>query len=348
MKRWTAVFCAAALALILTAFSLPVAAQAQEDAAVPGTVAGQYYYTDIKAYLKDTPIKAYNIGGRTVIEAESLNWFYGFDVVWNGNSRTVTVDDHGNNATMLQAGQKIDEVTGTPGTVAGTYYYTDIKTTLNGEPIESYNIGGATVIPLEAMAEHGYDVMWDAEKREIRVRFAAVSMDTDLGTFHSEAAFTKNHEYMCAVYDGAVTIDGKQLVTAFPKYYILSWQNTAFVPIKPTLDALGLSYSFEQETGTLAITYDGELAEFESTEPMETNDEGVRDFYYDSVPLTITVNGKNLPILTGPNGSSLTNGVMTRREMDAWVYQGVVYVPGNTIADILGLACDNGLDLYTP
>ncbi len=50
------------------------------SAAVPGTAAGSYYYTDIVTYLWNTPVNSINIGGVTLIDAESMS-YYGFTVI---------------------------------------------------------------------------------------------------------------------------------------------------------------------------------------------------------------------------------------------------------------------------
>ncbi|MBE6649917.1 MAG: hypothetical protein E7613_01255 [Ruminococcaceae bacterium] len=55
-----------------------------------GSVLGNYFETDIKTYLDNKIITAYNIGGRTYIHAEETRQ-HGFDAVWNGNDRTLKI-----------------------------------------------------------------------------------------------------------------------------------------------------------------------------------------------------------------------------------------------------------------
>ena len=55
-----------------------------------GCVLGNYYETDIVTYLDNKVITAYNIGGRTYIHAEETR-SHGFDAIWNGIDRTLTV-----------------------------------------------------------------------------------------------------------------------------------------------------------------------------------------------------------------------------------------------------------------
>lgn len=134
-------------------------------------VAGNFYYTDITTTIYTAPVNTLNIGGRTVIDAEALNWHYGFDVYWLPEERKLDITDKGNIFVSAQAlsGSLIEEKKGAPGDVAGQYYYTDIKTYLNGKEIESYNIGGRTFIVAENMRDYGYDVDWNEENRTLSI-----------------------------------------------------------------------------------------------------------------------------------------------------------------------------------
>ena len=60
--------------------------------------AGNYYYTDIKSYVRGKLIDSYNVGGKTVILVEALRT-YGFNVDWDGNARTLTITDTKGTAT---------------------------------------------------------------------------------------------------------------------------------------------------------------------------------------------------------------------------------------------------------
>jgi hypothetical protein len=134
-------------------------------------VAGNFYFTDIVTYLFDTPVNSINIGGVTLIDAESMR-YYGFAVNWYPNELRLEISDRFTQTISPQAadGSLLDMGGGVAGTVAGQYYYTDIKTTLNGEEILSYNIGGRTFIAAEEMRNgYGYDVVWDAEALTLRI-----------------------------------------------------------------------------------------------------------------------------------------------------------------------------------
>lgn len=139
--------------------------------AAPGDIAGNIYYTDIKTYIYHSPVTSYNIGGKTVIDAEILNWHYGFDVYWYEDTRRLEITDKGGTFNSLQAmsGELVEGADGIVGDIQGVYYETDIVTLLNGSPIESYNIGGRTFIVAEEMRNFGYDVTYDEESRTLTI-----------------------------------------------------------------------------------------------------------------------------------------------------------------------------------
>ena len=55
-----------------------------------GEITGVIRNTDIKAYVIGKPIKSYNVDNWTCIVAEDLRNF-GFDVSWDGDSRSLTI-----------------------------------------------------------------------------------------------------------------------------------------------------------------------------------------------------------------------------------------------------------------
>lgn len=61
------------------------------------------------------------------------------------------------------------------GDVIGKVLYTDIKTYIDGYEIESYNIGGKTVIPVESLKAYGYNVKWNNKERQLDVISPATS-----------------------------------------------------------------------------------------------------------------------------------------------------------------------------
>ena len=59
-------------------------------AAKVGDVVGEAQNTDIVAYINNYAIPSYAVNGQSCIVAEDLRCF-GFDVVWNDQSRTLTI-----------------------------------------------------------------------------------------------------------------------------------------------------------------------------------------------------------------------------------------------------------------
>lgn len=53
--------------------------------------------------------------------------------------------------------------------VAGNYYYTDIKTYTRGQLMNSYNVGGKTVIVAEDLRSYGFKVDWNATNRTLSI-----------------------------------------------------------------------------------------------------------------------------------------------------------------------------------
>lgn len=130
------------------------------------TICGEVLNTDIKAYINGNPIKSYNINGWTGIKAEDLRQ-YGFDVEWNSDERTLSVIK--NPTEKCTANYQFEQNIYPIGSRAAYVYKTDIKTFLEGKPVESFNIGGWTIIYIDELQIYG-DVIWDSQKREISYR----------------------------------------------------------------------------------------------------------------------------------------------------------------------------------
>lgn len=152
---------APALLLPLLCCALTVSARA-----AAGDIAGTYYSTDIRTYLNDFEIEAVNIGGRTLIKAEDMA-YYSFRVLWSAESRELNIweEAHPLNGPV----PKVSHSAGTAGEPLGFYYETDIVTYLDNHAVEAYNTGGVTYLCAEDLRDCGYEVVWDAQKRELRV-----------------------------------------------------------------------------------------------------------------------------------------------------------------------------------
>jgi len=170
MKKWLVLIAA----VVLTA-TLSVAAQAAD------TVIGEIYSSSILATVDGQPIPSYNIGGRTCICIEDLA-YYGFDVDWDPDARLISAVS---SASAVDYTKYADTKRGETGSILGYIYETDIRATVNGLEVPSYNIGGITCVCIEDLgelsgspyAQYGYSkyflkAFWDDKNGII-----------DLGTF---------------------------------------------------------------------------------------------------------------------------------------------------------------------
>lgn len=155
MKRFIGAALSAALALTL---AVPAAAEENKI----GDVVGHTYYTDITAQIDGHPLPSYNIGGETAVVAEDLRE-YGFSVVWDGEARTLTVERDLEGA--VTGDYQPQGQTQTVGAQAGDIYYTDIKTYVQGEKVESFALNGETAIRFSELSRAG-TVSWNGVSRE--------------------------------------------------------------------------------------------------------------------------------------------------------------------------------------
>lgn len=155
MKRFIGAALSAALALTL---AVPAAAEENKI----GDVVGHTYYTDITAQIDGHPLRSYNIGGETAVVAEDLRE-YGFSVAWDGEARTLTVERDLEGA--VTGDYQPQGQTQTVGAQAGDIYYTDIKTYVQGEKVESFALNGETAIRFSELSRTG-TVSWNGVSRE--------------------------------------------------------------------------------------------------------------------------------------------------------------------------------------
>ncbi|MBR5538634.1 MAG: hypothetical protein IKU61_01915 [Clostridia bacterium] len=117
-----------------------------------GDIAGYVLATDIRAFYNGYEIPVYNIDGHVGIVAEDLAG-YGFSVVWNGETRSLDIKKTSDKVSSpVSIPKKNNLANGTP---LMPVLYTDIVTYLEGRKIESFNIGGRTVIYFESLSDYG-------------------------------------------------------------------------------------------------------------------------------------------------------------------------------------------------
>ena len=150
---------------LVLAFCLVVSVLSISATAKIGDIIGYAKYTDIAAYINHYPITSYNINDYTAIVVEDLR-NYGFDVTWNGDNRTLTVER--NSETQISGKEKVYKYSYSAGKNSFPYVETDIVTYVNGQAVTSYNIGGQTCIYLDVLSVYG-GVEWCADIRAIKL-----------------------------------------------------------------------------------------------------------------------------------------------------------------------------------
>jgi len=130
-----------------------------------GDKLGSVLYSNITAYIDGQAIPTSNINNRTMVVVEDLA-NYGFKVKWDCKERTLKVELNKNKKFKPLEIEK--DMTVKSGDYKCDYFYTDIKTYLSGEEVESYNINGRTFINFELLKKYG-KVTWDGKARELRL-----------------------------------------------------------------------------------------------------------------------------------------------------------------------------------
>ncbi len=288
---------------------------------------GNYYYTDIQTYVRGKVMESYNIGGKTVIVAESLS-YHGFNVYWDPTARTLSITDVNGAA----SGTTFNTSSGKIGATAGAYYRTDIVTYFNGTKMESYNLGGRTVIPATDLRALGYNVVWDDANRRVLI-------DTDTTNFVAGTAEINNvtinpnqaYHGTISITADAVNFNGNRLVTSHDCYIETSLDKKIYVPFRAFADCLGISYSWNSATSTLAVSVPADKIIAAKETKLKTNykNYGVVEYEIKDIVLNIV------------------NGAKTHNNVDAIVYGTEVFVEAQSLATALDFFCVNQVDFYT-
>lgn len=133
--------------------------------------------TDIVAFIDTNYIPCYNYNGYTFICAEDLQ-YYGFDVNWNADTRTLSVDY--NPAKPRVENRNLPEDLGlNTGLDLHQVYASENRVIMNGYPIEAYSLNGQMIINFENLSCLG-EVVWHNGIRAIYVtteRFRGANPD---------------------------------------------------------------------------------------------------------------------------------------------------------------------------
>ena len=156
--------------------------------------------SDIKAYIDYTPINSYNIDGYTYIIAEELA-NYGFEVIWNNETRTLNIN-RVKLSTPLYTIELWNNSLNEIGTVYETYP-TDIRCFLDGHMVNSYNIGGKTVIQFDELEKYG-GFQWDADSRTVSATIFQNELKNEFDSIENKVTIDNSNEYSTDRYIGQV------------------------------------------------------------------------------------------------------------------------------------------------
>lgn len=333
MKKKCTVF----LLLLVLVFTSPVRSLSF------GTELGSVFYSDIKAYVKGSPVRTYNVDDKLLIDCDSLS-DYGFYVFWLGDARQLSIIDSGGLPSNDDAFWVASS--GIPGEFAGKYYESDIQVFLNGGKIRSWSMGDRLLISLDDMKNYGYSVVWDGQQRSLSVSVNHKILVTDIGNVKTNF-FEKEYWSETYSHKGALTIDGLELQTANSNYLTTGIQNTAFVPLQDTLKALGLWYEYDPLSCEFKIYSPTSPVSYRTVSRRTgISPQRVDEYYFTKVPIKILVDNVHTELLSGYHILPRT-GETVRLSVSPVLYKGVVYVPANLFADILGYSCNDGLNLIT-
>ncbi len=292
--------------------------------------AGNYYYTDIKSYVRGQLIDSYNVGGKTVILVEALRT-YGFNVDWDGNARTLTITDNKGTATSSATAS----ANGPIGAVAGSYYHTDIVTYFNGVAIESYNLGGQTVIPATKLRDFGYNVVWDGDNRRVLIetnpsQIVAAPVIQSSAINNVTIKEVQSHHGKANMITNSVSFNGWAMVTSNDCYIETSLDKKIYVPFRAFADCLGISYNWNSSTSTLTVNVPADNSIKPAAQKMKSNFRTFGTMQYELKDIVFNIQ----------NGDKTHN-------VDAVLYGSEVFVEAQNLATALNFFCVNLTDFYT-
>jgi len=243
----------------------------------PGVPEGWVLYSDITTYIDGDPIRSYNIDGNTYVVAEDL-MEYGFRVDWiesqNGTPNRLKIGER----TGVAAPDYVPAKSPYPsGTRACRYYYTEILTTVAGEPVVAYNIGGSTCVAMDDLARYfGAEYTWLEGERQLHLH---VHADGKART--GAWSFT----YETPDYDRNTPVSGEDAVWEFTKNeageFVLTYSagTTAFTP-RLTFGSDSMSFSVHMEEKRLrggalvATAAPHSIDVLDKIQPLPDSDEG--------------------------------------------------------------------------
>lgn len=122
--------------------------------------AGYAKYVDVSAYINHYPINVFGINGYAVVAADDLR-HYGFDVTFDSAAGTLSVTRDSALTEILPYGT-VYKYSQIAGTTYAPYTESDIKTYVDGNLVESFDVEGKIYIYFRSLKPYG-EVVWDSE-----------------------------------------------------------------------------------------------------------------------------------------------------------------------------------------
>lgn len=279
-----------------------------------------------------------------MVICENLNWYYGFDVIWNEAERTLAVNDKYYNLYAYHTEQTAEyrdiaqNIKNLPEeyftrAVPPYVYETDIVATFNGKPITAYNLNGQTAVAVEDLGRYGYTVVWDEANRTLKLSEGVlenISAETDLGTVFLDGKVAEDDARSTAVTKMELTTtDGTfDLTSLTAAEYIY----TAMLPLAETFDLLNIAYTFEDNTLTIDT---GDAKPFSLQPTGEAGGAGENKELYCLYVDKILVNGTGREMQLDYTAGHMMNTYDAAMEQKPYIYQEKIYIPMNFIYEIL-------------
>lgn len=319
--------------------------------AAPGNIVGHIYPTDIKTYAFDKEITAYNIDGETVIPCEDLAYF-GMDVVWDNDTRILTVTDKRNpyeyRQTDIQRDLLDDYLPG--GDDCKYIYESDISVIFNDAPIRAYALNGKMGVVAEDLRNYGYEVIWNADALTLCIEQKGnIDIETDIGRFYAngkiESSLTEEYIYFYLnrfIKDNGEELSVPCIFDTLPKNYPLS---VMMLPAKTICDFLNIGISVKDNNIYIDTTNACRLKDAKSVgycypdgTPLQESNENIgiffdeMSFYKDiTYPYIekVFVDGKEIEqiykdIWGKPN---MHGSVEAEAEKKPYIYNNILYIP---------------------
>lgn len=243
-------------------------------------VIGEVLSTDITAYIDEQPIESFNINDYTYVIAEDLRG-YGFDVDWNGEARTLSINRNRAADRNFMPMEKVNIKKSDVEMRKHAYdvYSTDIVTYLGGEVVNAYNVDGQTLIMIDELQKYGiFD--YNDETRSVKIDMAGFD-EENFPDMSERTEISLN----CEKEEGSIKFSGI-VANGAPNGYGVITEHYEFTNGLKSTEDYYTSGDFTGNKRNGYIYYHGKKT------PHNGSDRRVRDYYTLAYCTNGTVNGQ--------------------------------------------------------